>query len=53
MANLREVRAFFLDKDYATELARLREFVEVCERLKLLKDCGFLDTVADTMLRLA
>jgi len=53
MASLREVRAFFLDKDYATEIARLKDFVETCERLQKLKDSGFLDSVADTMLRLA
>lgn len=53
MASLREVRTFFLDKDYGTEIARLKEFVETCERLQKLKDSGFLDSVADTMLRLA
>jgi hypothetical protein len=50
---LRDVRAFFLDKDYDLEVSRLKDFVETCERLKKLKDSGFLDTVADTMLRLA
>lgn len=53
MSALREVRGFFVDKDYETERTRLKEFVEICERLKLLKESGFLDTVADTMLRLA
>jgi hypothetical protein len=50
---LRDVRAFFLGNDYQTEIARLKEFVELCERLKVLKDSGFLDTVADTMLNLS
>ena len=53
MASLREVRAFFLDKSYETEIARLREFVDLCERLQKLKESGFLDQVADTMLKLA
>ncbi len=53
MAGLREVRAFFLDKDYSTEIERLKDFVCVCERLKALKDSGFLDTISETMLRLA
>ena len=53
MASLREVRQFFLDKDYATEIARLKEFVDTCERLQKLKESGFLDSVADTMLRLS
>ena len=53
MSGLREVRAFFLDKDYAVEIARLKEFVETCERLQNLKQSGFLDVVADTMLRLS
>jgi len=53
MASCREVRAFFLDKDYEQERARLKEFVDVCERLQRLKESGFLDSVADTMLKLA
>jgi len=53
MANLREVRQFFMDKDHDGEVNRLREFVDLCERLKKLKESGFLDTVADTMLKLA
>jgi hypothetical protein len=49
---LREVREFFLEDKHETEVRRLVEFVELCERLKRLKDSGFLDTVAETMLRL-
>lgn len=49
---LRDVRKFFLDKDYHEEIKRLREFVELCERLKVLKDSGFLDSIVDTMLKL-
>jgi hypothetical protein len=51
--SLREVRQFFLGSDYAEEIKRLREFVDLCERLNSLKESGFLDNVADTMLRLA
>lgn len=50
---LKDLRQFFLQENYESEIKRLREFVELCERLKALKDSGFLDTVADTMLRLA
>lgn len=50
---LKEIRQFFLGSDYTTQMKQLREFVELCERLKALKDSGFLDTVADTMLKLA
>lgn len=50
---LRDVRQFFLGPDYEREQKRLTEFVDLCERLKRLKDSGFLDTVADTMIRLA
>jgi len=50
---LKDVREFFLGSDYAEETKRLGEFVELCERLKALKECGFLDTVADTMINLA
>lgn len=50
---LKDVRQFFLGRNYAEEITRLREFVELCERLQKLKESGFLDTVADTMIRLA
>lgn len=50
---LSEVRQFFLGSDYKEQITRLREFVELCERLQQLKASGFLDSVADTMLRLA
>lgn len=50
---LKEVRQFFLGGDYKEEIARLKEFVDLCERLQSLKRSGFLDNVADTMLRLA
>lgn len=50
---LEDIRKFFLCDQHAKEVERLKEFVEICERLKKLKDSGFLDTVADTMLKLA
>jgi hypothetical protein len=50
---LKDIRQFFLESTYEAEIARLREFVELCERLNTLKECGFLDTVAETMIRLA
>ena len=53
MNALKDVRQFFLGSDYERETKRLGEFVELCERLQKLKDSGFLDTVADTMVRLA
>jgi hypothetical protein len=52
-AALKEVRQFFIGSDYKTEMERLGEFVSLCERLQKLKDSGFLDQVADTMLNLA
>lgn len=53
VAPLKEVRQFFLGNDYELQMKRLKEFAELCERLQKLKDSGFLDSVADTMLRLA
>lgn len=50
---LKEVRQFFLGADYKDQIARLTEFVNLCERLQKLKDCGFLDRVADTLIRLS
>ncbi len=50
---LREVRQFFLASDYAEEIRRLNDFVNLCERLHALKQTGFLDKIADTMLSLS
>lgn len=50
---LEELRQFFLGPDHNKEIARLREFVELCERLEALKRSGFLDSVAETMLKIA
>ena len=50
---LKDVRKFFLGNEYKEEIERLREFVSLCERLNQLKASGFLDSVADTMLKLA
>jgi hypothetical protein len=52
LAALRDIRTFFLEKDYDTEINRLREFIDVCERLRALKDAGTLDAIADTILKL-
>lgn len=52
MASFREVRNFFLDANYETEISRLKEFVELCQHLQVLRDTGFLDKIADTMLLL-
>lgn len=49
---LEDVRIFFLSPDHDKEVARLKEFTDLCERLKALKDSGFLDRVSDTILRL-
>jgi hypothetical protein len=52
MSALKEVRAFFIETDYQTEIDRLRDFVDVCERLRSLKTDGTLDALADTILKL-
>ena len=50
---LEDLRKFFLGAEHDKEIERLREFVDLCERLEKLKKSGFLDTVADTMLKLS
>lgn len=50
---LADLRKFFIGAEHEKEVAALREFVELCERLERLKKSGFLDVVADTILRLA
>lgn len=53
LSPVRDVREFFLEDDYAKQVSRLKEFTELCEKMKDLKESGFLDSVADTMLKLA
>jgi len=50
---LKDIRMFFLGKEHQEEVNRLEEFVSLCERLQKLKASGFLDDVADTMLKLS
>lgn len=50
---LKEVRAFLLGPDYQHEIARLKEFCDLCERLAQLKKDGTLDAIADTIIKLA
>jgi hypothetical protein len=52
MNALKDVRQFFMGTDYKEQIDRLRGFVELCERLQKLKESGFLDAVADTMIKL-
>lgn len=53
LSSFRDVRQFFMDDKHPEQCKRLAEFVSLCERLKALKDSGFLDTVADTILKLS
>ncbi len=48
-----DVRKFFLSDDHDKEIAKLREFIELAERLKALKADGTLDKLADTILKLS
>ena len=50
---LKDLRQFFLDKDYETEMQRLSEFVRMAERLAALAKDGTLDAVSSVMLKMA
>lgn len=52
LRSFEEVRKFFLSDRHESEIVKLREFVDLCERLNRLKQSGFLDAVADTILKL-
>jgi hypothetical protein len=47
-----DVRQFFLNEEHVEQMTRLKEFVEVLTKLKEFKDNGFIDAVADTILKL-
>lgn len=48
-----EVRKFFMSTDHDEQIKRLREFIELCARLRSLKNDGTLDKLADTILKLS
>ena len=53
LAECGDVRKFFLSEQHEQEIAKLRDFIELAERLRALKDEGTLDRLADTILKLA
>ena len=53
LKRLEEVRAFFLGSEYDEQKKRLNEFCDLCERLRALKEDGFIDAISDTILKLA
>lgn len=52
VASLKDLRSLVQGPQHDEAILRLREFTELAERLKVLKDSGFLDAVADTILKL-
>jgi hypothetical protein len=50
---LGDVRSFLADPAHAAELQRMREVIELCKKLKDIKQDGSLDAVCDSALRLA
>lgn len=53
MQSLKDIRKFFFDSDYHTEMERLREFVTLVKQLKDMQSDGSLDAITDAMLKLA
>lgn len=53
MASLKDIRQFFLDKNYEDEMKRMKDFVAVCYQMQELKKSGFVDTIADTLIKLS
>ena len=53
LASCADVRKFFVGPDHDKEIAKLREFIELAERLRALKNDGTLDKLADTILKLS
>lgn len=50
---IKALRALFMSTDYDREMERLKEYIDVCERLAALKKEGILDDVSETLLKLA
>lgn len=52
LAQCADVRKFFLSDAHGEQVKRVGEFAECCQKLKELKESGFLDAIADTILKL-
>jgi len=50
---MKDLRGFFMDKDYDTEIERLERFVRLADRFRKLIDEGTLDSISDAILKLA
>jgi uncharacterized damage-inducible protein DinB len=50
---MRDLRRFFLESDYETEMIRLERFVRLCREIQALKADGVFDAVCDSALKLA
>ncbi len=50
---LRDLRAFFLESTYETEIGRLERLVALCRELEQVRATGVFDAVCDAALRLA
>ena len=44
---LKDVRKFFIEKDYETEMQNLERFINLCKEIKQLKEDGIFDAVCD------
>lgn len=53
LKSMGDVRKFFLESDYREEMKRLKEFVELGERMRELILDGTMDAVVDTAIKLA
>jgi len=53
LRELKEIRQFFLVSEYKTEIERLEQFLLLCNELKRLKSDGTLDTICESIIRLA
>lgn len=49
---LKDVRKFFLDKEHKEEIARLKELIELSERLRSLTKDGTMEAVTDIIIKL-
>jgi len=53
LTEMKDVRKFFLDKEYKTEIERLEKFVDLGERLRALIKDGTMDMITDSILKLS
>ena len=53
LKDMTDIRKFFLDSSYKEEMERLKNFVNICQEIKKLKQDGTFDAICESAIKMA